>query len=127
MAFCNEVLREAASPILCTALPVSEARRDTTPLVRTWDLETFYDLTVLLTDALAGDVVPRSMFPDSRDIMDTVLIWTNDFNRIYAYENWDREDYLESVERWFNHQIRVEIGGNRILGVEQNKGEPSNG
>ena len=127
MTLSSEVLLEATSQISCTAKPVIEARRETTPLVRTWDLETFHDLTVLLTEALAGDVGTRSLFPDSREIMDTVLVWTNEFNQLFAYEDWVREDYLETVERWFNQQIRVKIGGSSILGLEQNHSEPADG
>ncbi len=75
-------------------------------LDRTWDLETFNDLTVLLTEALVNGDVDSRYFQDSRSRMDIVLEWANQFNARHLREKWESEEYLDAIESWFHTKVK---------------------
>jgi len=82
-----------------------EPRRSIEDLERSWDLETFYDLTTLLAGAFANNLLVNEDLPDSRARMDVILDWSNEFNQVHAWDDWTRLEYLQTVEDWFKLKI----------------------
>jgi len=87
--------------------PDLQQRRRVVKLNRTDDIETLYDLTTLLAERLATGAIPQDLLPDSRSRLDLVLYWTNQFNEIYGWSDWADEDYLGTVQNWFEAKVRA--------------------
>jgi len=87
-----------------------ELRRQTAMLERTWELETFYDLTVLFSEHLVSGKLSQDAFPDARSRMDIVIDWANEFNRIHAWTDWGEVEYLDLIASWFKTQSENFVG-----------------
>jgi hypothetical protein len=70
-------------------------------------MDTFYDLTRLLTEVLTTGAVSTELFPNSQDTMDVVLGWANEFNQRYAWATWEDEEYMETLEEWFRNMLQL--------------------
>lgn len=92
--------RGRSSPI-----PILEVRRNVSVLTRTEELETFFDLTVLVTEAFASRLIDRREYPDSLALIDVILSWANDFNEAWAWSDWTEDEYRDEIERFFKRKI----------------------
>jgi len=82
-----------------------EPKRSIDTLQRTWEIETLYDFAIMLACGLADGTIAQDEFPDSRERLDIILEWTNEFNNSRAWSDWDNGEYLQDVESWFQERL----------------------
>lgn len=67
-------------------------------------MEVLYDLTWNLThhEITAGG----ELFSDSRERFSTLMAWTSEFQRLHAHTDWEQNNYLLTIDAYFNQRIR---------------------
>lgn len=68
-------------------------------------LEVMYDLTW----NLAREDAWESIGADSRERFSLLLGWTQEFERVYRHTDWDKVDYLETVDNFYDGKM-LEMG-----------------
>ena len=79
-----------------------EPRRPTEVIHRTWEIETLYDFATILACGLADGTIAQDEFPDSRERLDVILDWANEFNNFHSWTDWNSSEYLQEVDSWFH-------------------------